>query len=126
MSTTNAWMLGSAGVIGACGVAEALYQACAARRDAARYPAPGRMVDVGGHRLHLQVLGEARSGATVVLEAWPGLVLDELALGAEHSRIVTARGRLRSGGTGLERRRFAAAGCTPQRRGPAHRAPAPA
>ena len=69
MSTTNAWMLGSAGVIGACGVAGALYQACAARRDAARYPAPGRMVDVGGHRLHLQVLGEARSGATVVLEA---------------------------------------------------------
>ena len=44
-------------------------QTLAARRDAERYPAPGRMVDVGGYRLHLQVVGDGSGGPTVVLEA---------------------------------------------------------
>jgi hypothetical protein len=31
----------------------ATYEAIAARGDAAAYPAPGRLVDVGGYRLHM-------------------------------------------------------------------------
>src|SRR5215218_3528621 len=42
------------------------------RRDRRRYPPPGQMVDVGGHRLHLQVTDQDRSGPTVVLEAGLG------------------------------------------------------
>jgi pimeloyl-ACP methyl ester carboxylesterase len=69
MNALSTWVLGIAGLIGTSGVAGALYQSFAARRDAARYPAPGRMVDVGGYRLHMQVMGEATAGPTVVLDA---------------------------------------------------------
>lgn len=44
-------------------------QALASRRDRAGYPAPGRMVDVGGHRLHVRITGDATDAPTVVLEA---------------------------------------------------------
>lgn len=60
------WLLSGAIPMAALG---ALYQAFAARRDSARFPAPGRTVDVGGHRLHMQVMGEAIDGPTVVLDA---------------------------------------------------------
>ena len=41
--------------------------------DLPPFPPPGRLLDVGGWRLHLQCLGEARPGqATVVLEAGLG------------------------------------------------------
>jgi pimeloyl-ACP methyl ester carboxylesterase len=50
----------------------ATYQAIALRRDRRRYPPPGQMVDVGGHRLHLQVTDQDRSGPTVVLGAGLG------------------------------------------------------
>ena len=33
--------------------AGAWYQTFSVRRDAARFPPPGRLVDVGGRRLHL-------------------------------------------------------------------------
>ncbi|MFI9596891.1 alpha/beta fold hydrolase [Nonomuraea sp. NPDC052265] len=46
------------------------YETAARRDDAARYPPPGRLVDVGGHRLHLRCTGSG--GPVVVLEA--GLV----------------------------------------------------
>jgi pimeloyl-ACP methyl ester carboxylesterase len=49
--------------------AGASWQAIADRRDRRRFPAPGRLVDVGRHRLHLNVAGEATAGPTVVLEA---------------------------------------------------------
>ena len=45
----------------ACG---AVYQAVGASRDRASFPAPGRMVDIGGRSLHLVCSGE---GAPVVL-----------------------------------------------------------
>jgi pimeloyl-ACP methyl ester carboxylesterase len=50
--------------------ATALWEALATRREAERFPAPGRLVDVGGHRLHAQV----REGGepTVVLEGGAG------------------------------------------------------
>ncbi len=48
----------------------AVYQAVAAGIDGRRYPPPGEMVDVGGYRLHLDVLGEGEDGApTVLLDA---------------------------------------------------------
>jgi len=58
-----------AGLLGAGAVAGALFQAFAAGSDAARYPAPGRMVDVGGYRVHMQVMGDGSGGPTVVLDA---------------------------------------------------------
>jgi pimeloyl-ACP methyl ester carboxylesterase len=47
----------------------ALGQTIAARRDRRRYPPPGDLVDVGGHRLHLYAMGEPSANPTVVLEA---------------------------------------------------------
>ena len=47
-------------------------QSLAARRDARRFPPPGRLVDVGGFRMHLQVQGGEQVGPTVVLEAGLG------------------------------------------------------
>jgi pimeloyl-ACP methyl ester carboxylesterase len=45
----------------------------AQRTDSVPYPAPGRLVDVGGWRLHLHCTGDARpSQATVILEAGLG------------------------------------------------------
>ena len=68
------------GLLGAClkavGIAlvlaaalGAIYQAIATARDSREYPPPGRLIDVGGHRLHLQVTGEDHAGPTVLLEA---------------------------------------------------------
>ncbi|WP_129784580.1 alpha/beta hydrolase [Promicromonospora panici] len=50
--------------------AGAVYEGVAARDDVTRYPMPGRMVDVGGHRLHLHCTGTGEP--TVVLEAGLG------------------------------------------------------
>jgi pimeloyl-ACP methyl ester carboxylesterase len=47
----------------------ALYQALGTRRDLKRFPPPGRLVDVGGHRLHLLESGPKNSGPTILLEA---------------------------------------------------------
>lgn len=45
----------------------ALYQALATRHDRKRFPPPGRLIELGGHRLHLL---ESGSGSpTIVLEA---------------------------------------------------------
>lgn len=46
------------------------YEAIARLGDAERYPAPGQMVDVGGHRLHIACAGQGRP--TVVLDAGLG------------------------------------------------------
>lgn len=43
------------------------YQAIASARDARQYLPPGRMIDVGGYRLHIRSMGEG--GPTVVLDA---------------------------------------------------------
>lgn len=47
-------------------------QRSAARVDARRFPPPGRMVDAGGFRMHLDVRGEGHGLPTVVLEAGLG------------------------------------------------------
>ena len=51
------------------------YQAIAAALDRRRYPPPGRLVDVGGHRLHVHTTGPVGAGArgpTVILESGVG------------------------------------------------------
>lgn len=46
-----------------------VYQTIASQRDKRRFPPPGQLVDVGGHRLHLNVMSEDKVGPTVILEA---------------------------------------------------------
>jgi pimeloyl-ACP methyl ester carboxylesterase len=46
-----------------------LCQAFAGLRDSRRFRPPGRLIDVGGHRLHLDVRGEPTDAPTVLLEA---------------------------------------------------------
>jgi pimeloyl-ACP methyl ester carboxylesterase len=48
----------------------ATYQAIATELDERAYPPPGKLVDVGGHRLHIHCLGEG--SPTVILEAASG------------------------------------------------------
>ena len=47
-----------------------LYQTIAMKQDQKRYPPPGELVDVGGHRLHLHCVGTG--SPTVILEAGLG------------------------------------------------------
>ncbi len=44
-----------------------LYHWLASRRERHRFPPPGKLIDVGGYRMHLHVLGEG--GPTVVLDS---------------------------------------------------------
>jgi pimeloyl-ACP methyl ester carboxylesterase len=53
------------------GSAAAVQQALTVR-DRLRYPAPGLLVHVDGHQMHLQVRGRDSGGPTVVLEAGMG------------------------------------------------------
>ncbi|MFI7467311.1 alpha/beta fold hydrolase [Nonomuraea sp. NPDC049646] len=62
-----AWCAGLVLVAACAGLG---YETAARRGDATRHPPPGRLVDVGGHRLHLRCTGSG--GPVVVLEA--GLV----------------------------------------------------
>ncbi len=56
-----------------------LYQAFAEARDRRNLPVPGQLVDVGGYRLHLQIMGEHRGGPTVILDAAAGSMAAEWA-----------------------------------------------
>jgi pimeloyl-ACP methyl ester carboxylesterase len=66
----RSWVVGvaAAAVLLLAGVG-AGWQAGASRWDRRRFPRPGELVDVGGHRLHLNVAGEPSAAPTVVLEA---------------------------------------------------------
>ena len=48
-------------------IAALIYQALGAKKDAERFPPPGRLVDVGGYRLHIDCMG--KGSPTVVLES---------------------------------------------------------
>ena len=48
------------------------YQAVATHMDNKDFPAPGRLVDVGGHRLHIHCQGQSGDLPTVLFEAAPG------------------------------------------------------
>jgi pimeloyl-ACP methyl ester carboxylesterase len=47
----------------------AIYQAIATARDKRNFPPPGQLIEVGGHRLHLQVTGTDTGKPIVILEA---------------------------------------------------------
>jgi pimeloyl-ACP methyl ester carboxylesterase len=64
----------------------ATYEAIMTAGDAKRYPPPGQLVDVGGHRLHLHCVGEG--SPTVVLDA--GLGAFSLDWGAVQPQIATS------------------------------------
>ena len=38
-------------------------------RDRRRYPPPGQLIDVGGHRIHLSVAGQSKGTPTVILDS---------------------------------------------------------
>lgn len=46
-----------------------VYQSIATQRDKRRFPPPGQLVDIGGRRLHLNVMGADKSDVTVILDA---------------------------------------------------------
>jgi pimeloyl-ACP methyl ester carboxylesterase len=55
------------GLLLVLGGAGSVYESIAEANDARAYPAPGRMIDVGGYRLHLNCVGAG--SPTVVIEA---------------------------------------------------------
>ena len=57
------------GIVVALLVIGFVYQTLATQRDQRRFPPPGQLVDVGGYRLHVKVLGDAISAPTVILDA---------------------------------------------------------
>src|SRR5215210_3430685 len=63
-------LLGLVVVLLALALAGAIYQAIATERAERAYPAPGKMVDVGGYSLHIKCVGQG--SPTVVLDAGSG------------------------------------------------------
>jgi pimeloyl-ACP methyl ester carboxylesterase len=59
-------------------IATTIYQAVATANERARFPPPGRLVDVGGYRLHLRC--EGQGSPTVVLESGSGMTSNEWTL----------------------------------------------
>lgn len=67
---TKRTLIGLGGLVVVAALAGATYQWIATRKDLAAYPPPGRLVDIGGYRLHIWCTG---SGApSVILEAGLG------------------------------------------------------
>ena len=61
------WLVGALLVLAVSG---AIYQAIATQRAERAYPPPGKMVDVGGHSLHINCVG--RGSPTVILDGGTG------------------------------------------------------
>src|SRR5437660_12805495 len=60
-------------LISALALVGTIYQVIVTRLDQQKYPPPGRLVDVGGYRLHIHCSGpEGAGGATVVMDAGIG------------------------------------------------------
>src|SRR5437764_5887303 len=53
-------------------VAGAVYQGIASAVDTSTYPPPGRLIDVGGFRLHIYCIGSGGPGPEVILDAGNG------------------------------------------------------
>lgn len=67
---TKRVLAGVAGLVALLLLAGATYQFIATKIDERKYPPPGKLVDVGGYRLHLYCVGEGTP--TVVLDAGLG------------------------------------------------------
>ena len=63
-------LLGLVALIVLLAASGAVYEAITSAGDTRRYPPPGQLVDVGGHRLHLHCVGQG--SPTVVLDAGLG------------------------------------------------------
>ena len=70
-SRARVWALAVLAVFAAVIVAALSYEALAEKKDSARYPPPGKLVDVGGYRLHLLCKGTS-SGPVIVMVAGGG------------------------------------------------------
>ena len=84
MNTSLIWLGRVVVLIIGLAVVGAIYESVAEAADAKAYPPPGQMVDVGGHRLHVNCTGSG--SPTVIIEAghgdWSttwGFVQDEVA-----------------------------------------------
>ena len=64
--------LGALLVIAAALLIGYVYETYALARDARRFPPPGRMIDMGGRKIHLLCKGDAGKGPTVVIEPGAG------------------------------------------------------
>jgi pimeloyl-ACP methyl ester carboxylesterase len=64
----NLWLLIPTFIIG-LPIVGAIYQVIATARDKRRFPPPGQLIEVDGHRLHLHVTGTDTGKPTVILEA---------------------------------------------------------
>lgn len=79
---------GLGALLAATAAAGLAYESIATARDAQMYPAPGKLIDVGGHRLHLTRAGAG--GPTVVLDAGlAGFSLDWGLVAPEVARFTT-------------------------------------
>src|SRR5437016_5849462 len=66
-------LLGLVALISTLALLGMVYQVIATRLDQRKYPPPGRLVEVGGYRLHIHCSGpEGVSGPTVVMDAGIG------------------------------------------------------
>jgi len=65
----------AAAVVTAVALASAAYQEAAAARDRRRFPPPGRLVDVGGRRLHMLEAGRGTPAVVVVPALGDGVLL---------------------------------------------------
>jgi pimeloyl-ACP methyl ester carboxylesterase len=63
------WLVVALTILALSGI---IYQAIASAKDNRNYQPPGQMVDVGGRRLHLVVMGEDKGQPTVILEQGMG------------------------------------------------------
>ena len=68
-SRVGVWSVAAGAAIAALASAGLVYQTRATAQDRRRLSPPGRLVDAGGHQLHLFITGEDRDGPTVLLEA---------------------------------------------------------
>lgn len=68
-SRVGVWSVAAGAAIAWVAWAGLVYQTWATGQDRRRLSPPGRLVDAGGHKLHLVIAGEDRGGPTVVLEA---------------------------------------------------------
>jgi pimeloyl-ACP methyl ester carboxylesterase len=67
---TRRILISLTGLVMIAALAGAIYQSLATRKDLAATPPPGRLVDVGGHRLHIWCTGSGEP--SVILEAGLG------------------------------------------------------
>jgi pimeloyl-ACP methyl ester carboxylesterase len=49
-----------------------IYEVLSSAKDRQKYPPPGKLLDVGGHRLHINCMGPENDGPAVIFEAGSG------------------------------------------------------